>query len=178
MKASKKLKILKKSCGTYDYCKFYFKHSDYEFYHYVLDFNERLCLCALEDDFIIDGYTVCRLRDIKYIKIVDNATVEINRRNGILDELEPPRVDITSWKTVFGSLEKTDLYIVVQNEYSGFYRIGKIKRVKKSSVVFKAFDGDGVWQPKIKIPFSDITSVQFGNRYSTFWREHLTRSKK
>ena len=112
------------------------------------------------------------------MRLLDNATVEINRRNGILDELEPPRVDLTSWETVFRSLEKTDLYIVVQNEYRGFYRIGKIKKIKKSGVVFKSFDGDGVWQPKIKIPFSDITTVQFGNRYSMYWREYLAGSKK
>ena len=178
MKASKKMKILKKSCGTYDYCGFDLKYNANTVYNYVLDFNERLCLCALEDDFIIDGYEVCRLRDIKRVKLIDNATVEINRQNGILDESDPPKLDISSWKNVFGSLEKTGLYVIVRNEYKGFFRIGKIKKVKKSGVVFKAFDIDGVWQPKIKIPFSDITSVQFGNRYSTFWREHLTRSKK
>ena len=177
MKRSRIMKNLKKACGTYDYCRFDLKYESL-LYNYVLDFNEKLCLCACEDDFIIDGYEIYRLRDMESVKLVNNATVEINRQNGILDGLELPKIDISSWRTVFESLEKTGFYITVRNEYRGFFRIGKIKRVKKSGVIFKSFDGDGVWQPKMKISFSDITLVQFGNRYSTFWGEYLARRKK
>lgn len=177
MKKSKKLKILRKSCGTYDYCEFDFKYCANAVYYYVLDFSEKLCLCACEDDFILDGFEVCRLRDTESVELVKNATVEINRQNGLLDDIEDPNVDISSWKTVFSSLAKTGLYVIVRNDYRDFFRIGKIKKVKKSSVVFKSFDGDGVRQPKIKIPFSDITSVQFGNRYSTYWKKYLDNLK-
>lgn len=178
MKKSKKLKILRKSCGTYDYCEFDFKYCANAVYYYVLDFNERLCLCACEDDFILDGFEVCRLRDAKRVALINNATVEINRQNGLLDNIEEPNVDISSWKALFNSLEKIGLYVTVRNDYRGFFRIGKVKKVKKSGVIFKSFDGNGVWQPKIKIPFSDITSVQFGNRYSTYWKKYLDSLKK
>lgn len=173
MKKAKKLKILKKSCGTYDYCEFDFKYCKNACFYYVLDFNEKLCLCACEDDFILDGFEIVRLRDAERISLIDNATVEINKQNGLLDDLEAPKLDISSWRTVFKSLAKTEYYVCVRDEYWGFFRIGRIKKVKKSSVIFKSFDGDGVWQPKIKIPFSDITSVQFGDRYSTYWKRYL-----
>ena len=178
MKKSKKLKILRKSCGTYDYCEFDFKYCVNACYYYVLDFNEKLCLCACEDDFILDGFEVCRLRDAERVELINNATVEINRQNGLLDNIEEPKVNIASWKAVFESLAKNGYYVRVQNDYNGFFRIGRIKKVKKSSVIFKSFDGDGVWQPKIKIPFSDITSVQFGDRYSTYWKRYLDSLKK
>ncbi|MDE6733387.1 MAG: hypothetical protein K2J77_10980 [Oscillospiraceae bacterium] len=175
MKKSKKLKILRRSCGTYDYCEFDFAYCANARYNYVLDFNERLCLCACEDDFILDGFEICRVKDIERVSLLDNATVAINRRGGLLDELEAPAVDITSWRTAFEALAKEDFFVIVQNEYRGFFRIGKIKRVKKNSVIFKSFDGAGVWQPKIKIPFSDITTVQFGNRYAVYWKKYLDK---
>lgn len=178
MKKSKKMKILRKSCGTYDYCEFDFKYCVNACYYYVLDFSEKLCLCACEDDFILDGFEINRLSDAEHIEFLTNATVEINKRRGLLDDLETPPIDISSWKAAFESLAKTDYYVIVRNDYRGFFRIGKIKRVKKKSVIFKSFDGDGVWQPKIKIPFSDITTVQFGDRYSTVWKEHITKRSK
>lgn len=173
MKKSKKLKILRRSCGTYDCCEFDFAYCANARYNYVLDFNERLCLYACEDDFILDGFEICRVKDIERVEPLDNATVDINKRGGLLDGLETPAVDITSWRTVFEALAKEDFFVIVQNEYRGFFRIGRIKRVKKKSVIFKSFDGDGVWQPKIKIPFSDITSVQFGSRYAVYWKKYL-----
>lgn len=178
MKKSKKLKILRRSCGTYDYCEFDFAYCAYACYNYVLDFNERLCLCAREDDFILNGFEICRVKDIERVELLDNATVAINKRGGLLDGLETPTVDIASWRTVFETLAKEDFFVIVQNEYRRFFRIGKIKRVKKKSVIFKSFDGDGVWQPKIKIPFSDITTVQFGSRYAAYWKEYLDKEKE
>lgn len=178
MKKSKKLKILRRSCGTYDYCEFDLAYCANACYYYVLDFNERLCLCACENDFILDGFEINRVKDMERVELLDNATVDINKRNGLLEGLETPAVDITSWKTAFESLAKTELFVIIENEYRGFFRIGKIKRVKKKSVIFKSFDGDGVWQPKIKIPFSDITTVRFGNRYSTYWKAYLDKERK
>lgn len=178
MKRSKKLKILRKSCGTYNYCEFDYTYCANACYGYVIDFNERLCLCACEDDFILNGFEISRLKDMRRVELLKNDTVKINRQRCLLDDLEAPKIDISGWKTVFKSLSETDLFVIVQNEYRGFFRIGKIKKVKKSSVIFKPFDGEGVWQPKIKIPFSDITTVQFGNRYSTVWREYLKRGRK
>lgn len=178
MKKSKKLKILKKSCGTYEYCEFDFKYCANAVYYYVLDFNEKLCLCACEDDFILDGFEICRLRDAERVELVSNVTVEINKQNNILEGFEMPVLDISSWKATIESLAETDFFVIVRNDYSGFFRIGEIKKVKKSGVVFRSFDGDGVWQPKIKIPFSDITSVQFGDRYSTYWKKYIDGLKK
>lgn len=177
MKKSKKIKILKSSCGTYDFCRILFKYTYNWTYYYILDHNEYLCFNAREDDFILNGFEINRLSDIKDIAIMSNATIDINKRRGLLNGLEIPEINISSWKTVFEFLAKTDFYVIVQNEYRGFFRIGKIKKVKKSSVIFKSFDGCGVWQHKIKIPFSDITTVQFGDRYSNVWKEYMESDK-
>lgn len=178
MKKSKKLKILHKACGVCEQCEFDFKYNQNASFCYVLNFNEKFCYCAVEDDFILNGFEINRLRDTEFVAVLNNATNEINRQNGILDDLEAPNVDISSWRAVFGSLAKTDMFIRIENEYTGFFRIGKIKKVKKKSVVFKSFDGDGVWQPKLGIPFSEITTVRFGDRYTVYWQKYLTRRDK
>lgn len=177
MKKSKKLKVLRKSCGTYDFCRCWFKYNDFYRYYYILDYSEKLFFGAIEDDFILDGFEINRLSDIDKIEIKDDGCIKINRRLGLLDDIEAPEIDLTSWQTVFESLARTDFYVIIQDQYGGGYHIGKIRKVGKSTVVFKHFDAFGVWQHKEKIPFSKITSVRFADRYSTNWKEYLTSHK-
>ncbi len=101
----------------------------------------------------------------------------INRRLGLLDDIETPEIDPTSWRTVFKSLAKTDFYIIIQNQSTDRYHIGKIKEIRKKSVVFKDFDAFGVWQHKVKIPFSEIALVRFEDRYSVNWISYLCSDK-
>lgn len=177
MKKTKKLKILRKTRGTYDFCRVFFKYIDFYRYYYILDYSEKLFLGAVEDDFILDGFEINRISDIDKIEVKDDGCIKINRRHALLDDLETPEIDLTSWRTVFESLAKTDFYVIIQDQYDGGYHIGKIKEVGKNSVVFKHFDAFGIWQHKEKIPFSEITSVRFADRYSTNWQEYLTSHK-
>lgn len=177
MKKSKIMKVLQKSCGTYDFCRCWFRYDDFYRYYYILDYTEKLFFGAAEDDFILDGFEICRLSDIDRIEIKDDGCIEINRQLGLLDGVEKPEIDLTSWKTVFKSLAKTDFYVIIQERYADGYHIGKIKEVKSSSVVFKEFDALGVWQHKVKLPFSEISSVRFADRYSTGWKEYLASHK-
>lgn len=177
MKKSKKMKVLRKSCGTYDFCRCWFKYNDFYRYFYILDFSDKLFFGAVEDDFILDGFEINRLSDINRIEIKVDGCIKINRRLGLLDDIETPEIDPTSWRTVFKSLAKTDFYIIIQNQYTDSYHIGKIKEVRKKSVVFKDFDAFGVWQHKVKIPFSEIASVRFADRYSVNWKSYLCSDK-
>lgn len=167
------MKLLHKSCGTYDLCRCWFKYNVFYSYFYILDYSEKLFLGAVEDDFILDGFEINRQSDIDRLEIKDDACVKINKRLGLLDGIEVPKIDLTSWKTVFKSLAKTDFYIIIQNQYNDSFYIGKIKKVGKKSVTFKHFDAFGVWQHKEKIPLTEITSVRFADRYSTNWKKYL-----
>ncbi|MCX4354682.1 MAG: hypothetical protein OSJ43_00500 [Oscillospiraceae bacterium] len=44
-------------------------------------------------------------------------------------------------------------------------------------MVFKDFDAFGVWQHKVKIPFSEIALVRFEDRYSVNWISYLCSDK-
>lgn len=173
MKRSKKLKILRKTCGTYDFCRCWFEYSDFYKYFYILDYSDKLFLGAVEDDFILDGFEINRLCDIDSIEVKDDKCIKINKRLGLLDNIEKPDIDLTSWGTVFKSLVGADLFVIIQNQYNGGFYIGKIREVRRKSVVFKHFDAFGIWQHKVKIPFSEITSVRFADRYSTNWKSFL-----
>lgn len=177
MKRTKIMKTLRKSCGTYDFCRCWFGYHDFYRYYYILDYSEKLFLGAVEDDFILDGFEINRLSDIDRLESKDDGCIKINRRLCLLDDIEAPEIDLTSWRTVFESLAKTDLYVIIQNRYIDSYHIGKIREVRKNSVVFKHFDAFGVWQHKVKIPFSEITSVRFADRYSTNWKMYLCSDK-
>lgn len=177
MKRSKIMKVLRRSCGTYDFSRCWFKYNDFYRYFYILDYSDKLFFGAVEDDFILDGFEINRLSDIDRIEIKDDGCIKINRRLGLLDDIEVPAIDLTSWRTVFESLAGTDFYVIIQDQYDGGYHIGRIKEVKKNSVIFKHFDAFGVWQHKEKIPFSEITSVRFADRYSTNWKMYLCSDK-
>lgn len=177
MKKSKKMKVLRKTCGTYDFCRCWFKYNDFYRYFYILDYSEKLFFGAIEDDFILDGFEINRLSDIDKIEVKDDGCIKINRRLGLLDDVEAPKIDLTSWRTVFESLAGTDFYVIIQNQYNDGYHIGKLVKVGKKSVTFKHFDAFGVWQHKIRIPFSEIASVRFADRYSTNWKMYLCSDK-
>lgn len=173
MKKPKKLKILKKACGTYDFCRVFFKQSDFYQYFYILDYSNALFFGAAEDDFLIDGFEINRISDIKKIELKDDECVKINRTLKLLDGIIKPSIDLTSWKTIFKSISRMDFWIIIENRNTNDFYIGKIKKVKKHSVVIKHFDAFGVWQKKIHIPYSEISSVRFGDRYSTNWKKYL-----
>lgn len=71
--------------------------------------SDKLFLCANEDDFIIDGFSVRRFRDIKKIEIKEDKCVEIIESEGVLDNITVPEIDIIDWYNTFLSLSKLDI---------------------------------------------------------------------
>ena len=52
----------------------------------------------------------------------DDACVEINKQNRLLDGVKAPNVNINSWYDVFKSLKEIDKIIIVENEFEKKYR--------------------------------------------------------
>lgn len=178
MKKSQIIKCLKKAAGTYKICRCYFKFIDDYFYFYILDCSDKFMLGIEEDDFILDGFEIRRIKHINNIDFRDDACVKINKERQILAGVLTPDIDLTSWETVFKSLSDIDCFVRIDNdsEKNGkkFTYIGKISKVKKSKIVFTLVDADGERFENIKIPYSKITSVIFGDRYTKTWQEYLS----
>ena len=177
MKKSEKLERLQGAVGTYDLCRCYFSYEKNYWYFYILGHSDKLMLGVEEDDFILDGFQIRKISDLKKIEIKDDVCVKINEKNGLLRDVKKPDVNVSSWQTAFASLKLLGCFVIVKNERfeSGeeFYCIGTIEKPKKLSVVISPFDADGNWLEDTEIPYSKITSVTFGDRYSKTWQKYF-----
>lgn len=170
MKKSEMKELVRAAINTKELCRMFFKYDLNYRYYFPFQASDRLFLCAEEDDFIIDGFSIRRFCDLTKVQIKDDKCIEIIRNEGILNNLFAPEVDLTDWHSVFLSLQRIGKNIIVEKESldedEWEYVIGHIEKVLKNKVLFKHFDADGVWQDApLEIPFSQITSVTLGSRY-------------
>lgn len=177
MKKSKKLKRLLNLLGSYNFGRCYFKYDAYYRYFYILDCTEKIFLGAEEDDFLLNGFHIRRISDMKKIVIKDDLCVKINRENKLLESIRKPDIDLSSWKKLFKSLKKLNCFLIIENEYSDMFYIGSIEKVKKNLVVFHPFDADGTWLDSVEIPYKKITSIIFGDRYSEAFEEYFRSNR-
>ncbi len=159
-------------------CRIFFKYDTDYSYLFPLMTSEKLFLSANEDYFIIDGFTVRRFCDVKKVEIKNDKCVEIIKCEGVLDNIKVPEIDITDWYSVFLSLSKLNINIIVEkenlNDGECEFAIGKVVKVLKTKVIFNHFDADGIWQEDCyEIPYSQITSITFSSRYVDIFSKYV-----
>ena len=138
----------------------------------VLDYSDSLVLAVSECDYVLDGFRLIPLSEIESLKPREPIRSEIERYYALYDHLQTPELDLTDWHTALNGLSQTDPLLSVEwLGRDGLYhwRIGKIERVKKRSLILRAFDADAVWQEPQKIPFDAIRFASFGDRYADGW---------
>lgn len=150
-------------------CGVEYEYSDGAYYGFPLAVGQHLFLMAVDDDFLLNGFTVRRLRDIYQIGDRKGIYQTIAEKEG-LTIFEPPQVDITNWESVFRSLQSLGKNVIVEREYEpDFFRLGRIETVAQDHVLFRHFDADGVWQEPAVISYRDITSVTFETAMRGFY---------
>lgn len=159
-------------------CRVFLKYDINYRYYFPLLANDKLFLGAKEDDFIINGYSIRRFIDVRKIEIKDDLCITILRKEGIVDHLVSPDIDIANWETVFKSLRKMNKNIIVEkesfNEDEAEFVIGRIEKVFKKFVYMRHFDADGIWVEDLyRIPYAGITSVSFGSRYVEMYSKYI-----
>ena len=159
-------------------CRVFFKYDVNYRYYFPLITSDKLFLGANEDDFILDGFSIRRFRDVKKAEIKNDKCLEIIKAEGILEKMQTPQIDITDWHSTFLSLSTLGFNIIVERESlvdnECEFAIGKIEKVLKSKVIFKDFDADGIWQGEYyEIPYSQITSVTFASRYVDVFSKYV-----
>jgi hypothetical protein len=174
------MKEMVKSCiEQRNLCRMFLRYHENYWYYFPLISNDKLFLGAEEDDFIIDGYSIRRYVDITKVQIKDDMCIKILQSEGVIDSIKTPNVDISSWETVFTSLQKMNINVIVENESLNEdecdFTIGKIDRVFKKCVYIYHFDAEGIWNNEpYRIPYTDITSVSFGTRYVETFSKYLS----
>ena len=176
MKKEEKLTTLEGAVRDVSLCRCHFYHDgdDDFYYYYPIALSETLFLSQNEDDFLLDGYTIRKLAHLRKVEIKNDLCNEINKRNGLTDQIKMPKVDLTSWQTVFTSLKAMNTAVIVEAERSDEFAIGKITKVWNTKIYFREFDADGVWRDEeTVIPYSCITKVMWGTRYALGWEKYL-----
>lgn len=178
MKKDEMIALLQASVEQKPLLRLYLKYDAYYSYWFPLGVSKKLLLAAKEDDFIIDGYSIRRISDIKKIELKDDKCSEIIKTEKILDQLSAPEIDLTDWHSAFLSLQKLQENMIIQHESleekDWDFWIGRIEKVLKTKVVFRHFDADGIWQEEpYEIPFSRITSVTFDSRYVNVFSKYV-----
>ena len=159
-------------------CRIFLKYDvNYRYYFPLLCSNE-LFLGAEEDDFILDGYSIRRFKDVVKVQIKDDMCEKILELEGITDNLTTPNVGLTNWETVFKSLQKRNNNIIAEKENLGDeeseFVIGRIEKVYKKFAYVRHFDADGIWQDEpYKMLFAEITSITFASRYVDVFSKYL-----
>lgn len=178
MNKAKIIKRIKNSIQEPAMCRCYFHYDNNYYYYFPLKLSTKLFLGVEEDDFLLDGYSIRRLKDLDKIEIRDDKCLEMAKAEGLIEQLSAPDIDIESWKTVFLSLQKKDKNIIIrhedidESEYK--FAIGRIENILDKKVVFHTFDADGIWQEDLlEIPFESITSVTAESRYINVFSKYL-----
>ena len=179
MKKTDKIKVLNNAIDTKRLCDCVFNDDSDSLFLYILQVSDKLLLGIEEDDFALDGFFIRKISDLKTIEMRDNLCNKIESELNLLAGVQLPQIDVTSWQSVFESLKSLNRLIIVETEdsdnyYSSFH-MGFITEIKKSSIVISEIDADGVWYKDIQILYSDITSVNFGDRYSKTWQQYIEK---
>lgn len=176
MKKQEKINLIQKAIQETVICRCYFVYDQNYFYYYPNAVNEKFFLGQEEDDFLLDGYCIRKISQLKKIEVKDDKCQEINKLFGITDQVVDPGIDISSWQSIFESLSKLDTYIQIEDAFGEQFAIGIIQKVLKDKLYFKHFDADGIWdEADLDIRYSQITSVCWGTRYAQYWKRYMER---
>ena len=178
MTKSAMIDFFQQSIGQKPLIRLYLKYNAYYTYWFPFAASKKLFLAAKEDDFIIDGFSIRRFRDVKKLEFKDDKCVEILKTEKVLDGIVAPDIDLSDWHSTFLSLQKLKKNIIIEHESleekEWDYWIGSIEKVLKTKVLFRHFDADGIWQDDpYEIPFSRITSVTFDSRYVSVFSKYV-----
>jgi hypothetical protein len=160
-------------------CRIFLRYDINYRYYIPLLISDKLFLGAEEDDFILDGYAIRRFKDVTKAQIKDDICNKILKKEGVIDSIVVPDIDMADWETIFKSLQKRNHNVIVEKESlepdKSEFVIGRIEKIYRNFAYIRHFDADGVWQNgPYKIPYTEITSVTFDSRYITVYSKYLS----
>lgn len=146
-----------------------------------LAISDKLILGCKDNDFLLDGFVILRMKDIHKIDDKSSLYDEIMRKEQILDSVKKPEICIKSWKTALTDLDAQEKTIIIEqentNEEKSIFSIGRVKKIDKGYVHFWYFDADGVWSKKPRIiPYKEITRISFDGRYEKIYGQYTEKN--
>ncbi len=162
--------MIASAIGTYRMVRLWFRYEANYWYFYPHAVNDKLILGQEEDDFLLNGYQIRRISDLRKAEIKSDLCGQISVWAGVTGGIRDPEVDLSSWQTVFCSSALCDTFVIVEDEYSEVFRLGLIRKACARYVSLYSIDANGVYEEEpFDFPYSKITSVSWGTRYAETW---------
>ncbi|MGE5474882.1 MAG: hypothetical protein ACM3UU_11750 [Ignavibacteriales bacterium] len=178
MKKSDIKELVKNAAENTKIINAYFRY-DVHYYNLIpLSLGEKLFLAINEDDFIFDGYSVFRFKDMTKVKVKNDLCDTILGKEGLTSTIVVPDINVSCWKSVFESLNKLNRNIIVEKQTldgkNDEFVIGRIGRIHRDFAYVWNFDADGIWGDNpIRVPYSEITNIIFGSRYVDTFSKYI-----
>ena len=170
------MRVLRAAQAERFLCECAFSYDECHRYCYVLGSSDRLICFAVEDDFLLNGFVIGRLSDLRLAKPCGALFDRMCGECGLPGQLKPLQIDLSSWESVFCGLQRLGRMIIVENNIPGkdFFQMGYVTDVAQSYIVFRSVDAEGVWTDHVMIAYDAITNVTFCDRYSATWQKYLS----
>lgn len=178
MKKEKAIKRLAECANSRRLCRVEMKYGE-EMLCVPLDVSDKFFIGAAVYDFMIDGWVIRRVGRIDRIRSKSDKISAICEAEGLCRRAADPKVNLTSWRSVFRSIRAMNRNVIIEHENSekSELYIGRIEAVKKRGVCLRYFDSEGVWDEEpIEIPYYRITGVTFGTRYLEIFSKYLPKA--
>ncbi len=142
--------------------------------------SDEFLLLQREDEFRLNGFAIMLKDDVEEIRHskYEHAQQNILEKEGVLDsdlgiDFD---LDLSSWQTIFRDLKEQDYHVIAECEDldEPSFNIGPIREVHSDRVSIHFFDATGLYEKEpTSIDYDDITTLQFGDRYTTVFRKYL-----
>ena len=83
MKRQDKLDMIQSAIETPQLCRCYFTYDDNYYYYYPNAVNEKFLLGQEENDFLLDGYCIRKISQLKKVEIKNDLCNAINQQIGL-----------------------------------------------------------------------------------------------
>ena len=113
------MRVLRAAQAERFLCECAFSYDEGHWYCYVLGSSDRLICFAVEDDFLLNGFVIGRLSDLRLAKPCGALFDRMCRECGLPGQLKPLQIDLSSWESVFCGLQRLGRMIIVENNIPG-----------------------------------------------------------
>jgi hypothetical protein len=147
----------------------------------ILEQNDEFILVADTNDFMINGLTIYRKKDITEILYSDNQKYmeKIMLKEGRIDEAISRRLqydfELGSLKELLDFVFRNDLAFTAECKYGSrddFY-LGTLESVKNKKFKMNYINADGRYDFKtVTVEFEDVTMLTFDNEYANLIRKY------
>lgn len=176
MKREKILACLRRAAEERLISRVYMKGKEYYINCWPLLVSEELAVCALDIDFLLNGFGAYPIDRIDRVVIKQDKCTEFSRLEGLVEQITVPEVACEGWQSFFASLPMDQLVGVERAnppENEAFFAVGRIVKAGKKRLHMMCVDSEAVWEDAPwRIRYSDIREVTFADRYLTVFGKY------